>query len=237
MTDLPMWLQWAHFFQPKYGSLNSFIAQHERDLADLRLLETSTHEIVRLPTRATLSSFEQELNAMRVRSAVAHLCALIIQEGLVSRFSFNVYRTSMETWFRQLSSLAMLRNNQTHPLRSIVEFLVCLPVLIGQARIVEELILGPLDEVFGADLTNGINARTRLWNLADAQQKTRLELWGHTVNVHEWKNENKWLGQGDLNDDSMISDDSSAVERTFDLRGTPTVMMLLLDLHRTFSFR
>ncbi|CAF3761406.1 unnamed protein product [Adineta steineri] len=204
MTDLHIWLQWLYFFQPKYGTLKSFIIKHENEFKGLRLLETSTRELFRLPNHTTLDIFERELHAIHIRSAVGHLCALIIQEGLITRFSFNVYRTSMDTWFRHLRSLATLQNDQINPMQCILDFLLYLPVLIGQSRVIEELILGPLDDVFGNDQENTINARTRIWNIATKEQRLKLELWGHIVNIMEWKNENKWLGQEDFEEQSII---------------------------------
>jgi len=213
MTDLHTWLQWPYFFQPKYGSLKSFIAKHEQRFKDLRLLETSTRELFRLPIDATLATFEHELNEMHIRSAVGHLCALIIQEGLVTRFSFNVYRTSMDVWFHHLRSSTTLQNDHVNPMQYILDFLMYLPVLIGQSRIIEELVLRPLDDVFGKDRENGINARTRIWNLADPKQKIKLELWGHTANVIEWKNENKWLGHEDSEEKSVIKSKNDFIEK------------------------
>lgn len=194
MIDIHIWLNWSYFFQPKYGTLKSFIIRHEQKFKDLRLLETLNQELFRLPLEATLNTFENELNSMHIRSAIAHLCTLIIQEGLITRFSFNVYRTSMTVWFRHLRSLTTLQNDQVNPMQYILDFLMILPEIIGQSRVVEELVLRPLEEIFGNDRENGMNARTRIWNLADTKQKTKLELWGHLVNVSEWKNENKWLG-------------------------------------------
>jgi hypothetical protein len=213
MTDLHTWLQWPYFFQPKYGSLKSFIAKHEQRFKDLRLLETSSKELFRLPIDATLATFEHELNEMHIRSAVGHLCALIIQEELVTRFSFNVYRMSMDVWFHHLRSLTTLKNDHVNPMQRILDFLMYLPVLIGQSRIIEELVLRPLDDVFGKDRENGINARTRIWNLADPKQKIKLELWGHTINVIEWKNENKWLGHEDSEEKSMIKSKNDFIEK------------------------
>jgi hypothetical protein len=213
MIDLYTWFQWLYFFQPKYGTLKSFITKHENQFKDLRLLETSTRELFRLPIHATLDTFESELRELHICSAVGHLCALIIQEGLVTRFSYNVYRTSMDTWFRYLRSLATLKTDQINPMQCVLDFLMYLPVLIGQSRIVEELILGPLDDVFGNDGENGINARTRIWNMADVRQRTKLELWGHTINIIEWKNENKWLGRDDSEERSIIKSENKLIQK------------------------
>ncbi len=213
MTDLHTWLQWRHFFQPKHGTLKSFIDKNEQKFRDLRLLETSNQELVRLPTNVSLSTFEHELNSMQIRTAVGHLCALIIQGGLVTQFSFNVYRTSMIAWFRHLRSFITLQNDHVDPMQYILEFLMYLPELIGQSRIIEELILRPLDEVFGNDRVNGINTRTRIWNLADTKQKIKLELWGYTVNIIEWQNKNKWLGHEDSEDRTNIQSENGFSQR------------------------
>ena len=110
MYNLYTWLQWAYFFEPKYGNLKLFIEKHKYILHQLLLLETSNNELLRLPIDPTLSSFESELASMHVRSAVGHLCALITCEyGLTSRIPLNIYRTSMRTWFIRLKSLAMIQ--------------------------------------------------------------------------------------------------------------------------------
>jgi hypothetical protein len=214
MTDLYTWFQWVHFFQPKYGALKSFIAKHEqKKLKELRLLETSNKELFRLPIDATLSTFERELNSMHIRTAVGHLCALIIQQGLVTHISFNVYRTSMITWFRRLRSSTTLQNDHIDSMQYILDFLMYLPELIGQSRVIEELILRPLDDVFGNDRVNGINSRARIWNLADSKQKTKLELWGHIVNITEWQNEKKWLGLADLEDKASVTIENKSIQK------------------------
>lgn len=214
MTELHTWFQWSHFFQPKYGTLKSFLTRHEDEFKNLRILETLNQELFRLPLEATLSTFENELKLMRIPSAVGHLCALIIQEGLVTRFSFNVYQTSMITWFHHLRSLTTLQSaEQINPMQHILDFLMILPVHIGQSRIVEELVLRPLDDVFSNDRDDGISARTRIWNLADLKQKSKLELWGHTFNVVEWKNENKWLGREDSEETLIIKSKNEIVQQ------------------------
>jgi hypothetical protein len=213
MVDLHTWLQWLYFFQPKYGSLKSFIAKHGKEFKELRLLETSTRELFRLPIDATVGTFEHKLSSMHMRSAVGHLCALIMQEGLITRFSFNVYRTSMETWFCHLRYLATIESDQINPMQYILDFLMHLPILIGQSRIIEELVLEPLDKVFGDNSENTINARTRIWNLADAQQRMKLELWGHVINVVEWKNEQKWLECEDFEEKSIIKSENEFIQK------------------------
>ncbi|CAF3697074.1 unnamed protein product [Rotaria sordida] len=213
MTNLYTWLQWLNFFQPKYGTLKSFITKHECKFKDLRLLETSTGEVYRLPINASLATFEHELNEMHIRSAVGHLCSLIIEEGLITRFPINVYRTSMDTWFRHLRSLATLQNDHIDPMQHILDFLMYLPILIGQSRIIEELILVPLDKVFGDVSDNAINVRTRLWDLANVQQRIKLELWGHTVNIVEWKNEKKWLGDDEWEETSILKSENEFIQQ------------------------
>ncbi|UJR37109.1 hypothetical protein I4U23_029813 [Adineta vaga] len=198
MIDIPTWFQWLYCFQPKHGTFKSFIHKHQNTFKDLHLLETSTGELYRIPNYTTLDTFERELHALHIRSAVGHLCALIFQEGLITRFSFNVYRTSMGTWFRFLRTLEKVQNDQINPMQCILDFITYLPVLIGQSRIIEELILGPLDDVFGNDCENNINVRIRIWNLANMQQRTKLELFGYMINIVEWKNEEKWLNQVEL---------------------------------------
>ncbi|CAF1642134.1 unnamed protein product, partial [Adineta ricciae] len=200
MTDLHTWLQWSYFFQPKHGTLKTFINKHEDLLKDLHLLETSTGELYRLPDHTTLETFEHELRKFHVRSAVGHLCALILQEGLITHFSFNVYRTSMDTWFRHLRTQVKLQSEQIDPLEYILDFITYLPVLVGQAKIIEELILVPLDNVF--DNVDGTNMRKKLWDLADMQQRTKLELFGHLMDIDEWKNDSKWLDEDESQENS-----------------------------------
>jgi hypothetical protein len=213
MTDLHTWLQWHHFFQPKHGTLKSFIDKHEQKFRELHLLETSNRELFRLPINVNLATFERELKSMQIRTAVGHLCALIIQGGLVTQFSFNIYRTSMIDWFRHLRSFITLQSDHVDPMQYILEFLMYLPELIGQSRIIEELILRPLDDVFGNDRVNEMNARTRIWNLANTKQRIKLELWGYTVNIIEWQNKNKWLGYEDLEDRTNVQSENGFVQR------------------------
>jgi len=204
MIDLPTWLQWSSFFQPKYGPLKSFIDKHVSRLEDLRLLETSNQELFRLPSHTSLATFEDELQNLQIRSAIGHLCALIVQEGLITRFPFNAYRTSMVTWFHQLHSLKLSQNDLNDPLQYVLEFLMYLPGIIGQSRIVNELVLRPLSDVFGNDQIDGLNPRMRIWNLANMKEKIKLELWGHMVDVNEWKNESKWAGLEEIREKSTF---------------------------------
>lgn len=236
MTDLYTWLQWSTFFQPKYGSLSSFIANNEMAFQQLILLETSTHELIRLPSDASLSKFEHELHSMHVRSAVGHLCALIVQEGIVTRFSFNVYRTSMETWFRQLRSLATLHNDRFNAMGHILDFLMSFPSLIGQSRIIEELVVGPLDHVFGDESGMTSNARARLWNAANAKQKSKLELWGYTLNVDEWKNEEKWSGAMDFDETSEMVARTGTVSSKPQQKGELSFFFLIVHIDVCFPF-
>lgn len=209
MIDLYQYFQWLDFFQPKYGPLKSFIHKHKQEFRELRLLETSNRELFRLPSRATLNTFQQELKSVHIRSAVGHLCALIVQEGSVTQISFNVYRTSMISWFRELRSKS---SSQDGSMQCILDFLIYLPKLIGQSRIVEELVIRPLDDVFGNERMDGMNARKRIWNLADAKQRTKLELWGHRVDIPEWQNENKWSGLEELEERSNIRSENIIVQ-------------------------
>ncbi|CAF3623985.1 unnamed protein product [Rotaria sp. Silwood1] len=196
MIDMYTWLQWTYFFEPKYGNLKTFIRKHKYPLQNLLLLETSAHERLRLPADATLKSFEDELHAFHVRSAVGHLCTLINCEyGLTARVPLNVYRTSIRTWFIHLQSSAMIQDNNGEPMKYILEFLTYLPVFIGQARLIQEIILGPLDDVFRRVGINSVSARTRIWNIADERQRNKLEIWGHTLDINEWKNNSKWSGE------------------------------------------
>ena len=196
MIDLPSWLQWSHFFQARHGLFKTFIARKSEEFDRLLLFESSNHELYRLPSDYSLEHFEKELYKGNVRSAVGHLCALIICEYVqVNRLPFTIYRQVMNTWFIRLRSSAELKRDQKKPMEYILEFLGYLPVLIGQSRLVQELILEPLDEVFGSEEeSEAKSARERIWMLARGQQKNKLEMWGYTLDIDEWKNENKWKG-------------------------------------------
>ncbi|CAF0986825.1 unnamed protein product [Adineta steineri] len=191
MIDLSQWLQWQNFFHPKYGRLLSFLTKHEHEFQGILFLETSKSKVIRLPFNTSTQNFEQELSAMNIRAAVGYLCSLIVQEGLVSRLPFTVLRTSIETWFYRLQALAILNHDPYYSSRLILEFLMLLPIFIGQSRVIEELILGPLDLVF----CDESNIRSRLWDVANNNQRMKLEFWGHTINIDEWKNNEKWTGQ------------------------------------------
>ena len=196
MTNLYTYLQWNHFFQLEYGNLKSFIRKHIHSLQDLLVLETSTDELLRLPTDATLKKFENELASLNVRSAVGYLCALIISDYvLITRLPLNIYRTSMHTWFTHLQSLSMIQGNAQEPMRYVLEFLTYLPVSIGRTRVIHEMILGPLDDVFWRNGINVISTRATIWRLADEKQRSKLEIWGHTLDINDWKNNTKWSGQ------------------------------------------
>ena len=124
MFNLYTWLQWPYFFETQYGNLKSFIKKHKYPLKDLLLLETSTHELLRLPINVSLKSFEDDLNSLHVRSAVGHLCGLITCEyGLTTRIPLNVYRTSMRVWFLHLESLSMVPGHNQEPMKYILEVL------------------------------------------------------------------------------------------------------------------
>ncbi len=206
MDDLTTWLQWPHFFQSRYGSLKTFIARKEQELDDLLLLETSHHELFRLPIDASLENFQNELNRGNVRSSVGHLCALIICEYVqVNQLPLTIYRQVMNTWFIRIRSSAELQRDNKEPMQYVLEFLTYLPALIGQSRIVQELVLEPLDEVFGNDEENEVtSARKRIWMLANAKQKSKLEMWGYILDIDEWKNENKWRGINEPQEESDI---------------------------------
>ncbi|CAM4909922.1 unnamed protein product [Rotaria socialis] len=198
MTDLSTWLQWLYFFQPKYGSLKTFITRKKTELDGLLLLETSTHELFRLPIESSLTHFEQELAKMNVRSAVGYLCASIILEYVhVNRLPFSIYRQVMHTWFVLLQSSATFGHEPIEPMEYILEFLTYLPALVGQTLIVQELVLAPLDDVFRTDYKEqkGINNRQKLWLLANGKQKNKLEIWGCALDMKEWKNTSKWMEQ------------------------------------------
>lgn len=198
MTNLYSWLQWTYFFEPKYGNMKSFIRKNMYSLQNLVLLETSSYELLRLPSDATRKSFEDELNALRVRSAVGHLCGLITYEyGLTTRIPLNVYRTSIRTWFIHLQSLSMTSGNSRQPMQYILDFLTYVPILVGQARLIQEIILIPLDDVFRSSVPGTISARKKIWELADEKQRNKLEIWGHSLDIEDWKNNKRWLEPND----------------------------------------
>lgn len=196
MINLYSWLNWTFFFEPKYGNLKSFIRKHKYPLKDLLLIETSAHELLRLPIDASLKNFEDELSSLNVCLAVGQLCSLIICEyGITTRIPLNVYRTSMRTWFIHLKSLSVMHNDNAEPMKYILEFLTYIPILIGQTRFIQEAILGPLDDVFWNSGRYATGVRTQIWELANANQRNKLEIWGHTLDIREWKNDTKWSQQ------------------------------------------
>ena len=195
MMDLFTWLQWSDFFQPRYGSLKTFLIRHEYEFSQLLLLEISNHELLRLPSDFSLANFEKELEKNHIRSAVGHLCALITRDYVqVNRLPINVYRQAVTTWFIRLRSLEKLQLDPFQPMQYVLELLNYLPTLIGQTRIVQDLILDSLDDVFIDEEDKAMNARQTIWKLANEKQKSKLEMWGHTLDIDEWKNENKWKG-------------------------------------------
>ena len=196
MMDLLTWLQWSDFFQPRYGSLKTFLTRYEYEFSQLVLLEISNHELLRLPSDFSLANFEKELEENHIRSAVGHFCALITRDYVqISRLPINVYRQVMITWFTRLRSLAQLQPDPFQPMQYVLEFLNYLPKLIGQTQIVQDLILDSLDDVFIDEEENtAINTRQSIWKLANEKQRDKLEMWGHTLDIDEWKNENKWKG-------------------------------------------
>ncbi|CAF0785186.1 unnamed protein product, partial [Didymodactylos carnosus] len=206
MSDLFTWLQWTHFFQPRYGSLKKFIARKDYELDRLLLLETSNHELLRLPSDSSLENFEKELEKKNICSAIGHLCALITCEYVqVNRLPLTIYRQVMTTWFLRLRTSAQLQPESIEPMQYVLEFLTYLPELIGQTRIVQELVLELLDNVFDNDKENRVmNARQTIWKLANAKQKCKLEMWGYTLDIDEWKNVNKWKGIKELQEESTV---------------------------------
>lgn len=211
MTDLSAWLQWSHFFQSRHGSLKAFIHRKAQEFDRLLLLETSNHELLRLPMDSSPENFEKELQKGNIRSSVGHLCALIITEYVqVNHVPFTIYRQIMHTWFIQLRSMATLQENTIEPMQYVLEFLTYLPSLVGQTRIVQELILEPLDQVFSDDDDDDdeenetINVRQRIWMLADRKQRNQLEMWAYILDVDEWKNENKWKGVQDIEEEQPL---------------------------------
>ena len=85
----------------------------------------------------------------------------------------------------------------------ILDFLTYFPVFIGQARFIQETVLGPLDDVFSEIGVNTVGTRTRIWKLADEKQRNKLEIWGHTLDISDWKNNNKWSGQQNSVEDQV----------------------------------
>lgn len=196
MMNLFTWLQWSHFFQPRHGALKTFLARNDHEFNQLLLLEISDGELLRLPNDFSRQSFEKELEQKNIRSAVGHLCALIACEYVqVNQLPLTIYRQVIKTWLIRLRSAAQLQGNFIDPMNYVLEFLTYLPALIGQTRIVQELVLESLDDVFGnGEESEPINSRQTIWNLANLQQKSKLEMWAHTLGIDEWKNEKKWRG-------------------------------------------
>ncbi|CAF1258977.1 unnamed protein product [Adineta steineri] len=214
MNDLPTWLQWSHFFQSRYGQFKMFIARKQQELDGLLVLETSNHELLRLPIDSSFEQFENELNNGNVSASVGHLCSLIIYEYVqVNRMPLNIYRQVMTTWFIRLRSSAQLQRDQKEPMQYILEFLIYLPTLIGQSRIVQELILDPLDEVFSSNEdSDEFNPRERIWMLADRKQKSKLEAWAYLLDIDEWKNENKWRALEEIQEEIDIQQPNHEIQ-------------------------
>ncbi|CAF2946901.1 unnamed protein product, partial [Rotaria sp. Silwood2] len=206
MFDLTTWLQWSNYFQFKYDTLKLFIARKEQEFDRLLLLETSNHELLRLPIDSSFDLFEKELYSGNIRLSVGHLCALIICEYVkVNQLPMIIYRQVISTWLTRLRSSAELNENSIEPMRYVLEFLTYLPILIGQQRIVQELLLEPIDEIFVNNEDDQIfNTRQRIWKLANAKQKSKLEVWGHLLDIDEWKNENKWKGINEPQEEPII---------------------------------
>ncbi|UJR16805.1 hypothetical protein I4U23_003704 [Adineta vaga] len=213
MDDLSTWLQWSDFFQSRYGSLKAFIARKKEELDCLLLLETSNHELLRLPIDSSLDKFVEELEKRNIRSSVGHLCSIIMCEYVqVNQLPKTIYQQVMKTWFIDLRSSAQLERDRKEPMQYIMEFMTYLPGLIGQSRIVQELILDPLDEVFGEN--EEMNARERIWLLAHGKQKSKLEKFGYILDIDEWKNENKWKGIEELEEEVNIQSIQTSISRT-----------------------
>ncbi|CAF4763437.1 unnamed protein product, partial [Rotaria sp. Silwood2] len=113
-----------------------------------------------------------------IRLSVGHLCALIICEYVkVNQLPMIIYRQVINTWLIRLRSSAELNENSIEPMRYVLEFLTYLPILIGEQRIVQELLLEPIDEIFVNNEDDQIfNTRQRIWKLANAKQKSKLEV-------------------------------------------------------------
>ena len=198
MSDLSTWLQWPNYFQTKYGPLKSFIARKEDKLCHLLLLETSDHELLRLPTDSSFALFEKELLEGNIRMSVGLLCSLIVSEyQTVNRLPMNIYKQVISNWLIRMRSSAQLAPTRVEPMRYVLTFLTYLPILIGRSAIVEELLLETIDEEYASNCDQDgetLEPRRRIWELANRQQRNKLEVWGHLLDIDEWKRENKWNG-------------------------------------------
>jgi hypothetical protein len=186
----------------RYGPLKTFIARKQQELDRLLLLETSNHELLRLPKDPSFDNFQKELYSGNIRSSVGHLCALTICEYVtINHFPVTMYKQVITTWLVRIRSAYELNPNGIEPMRYILEFLTYLPVLIGQSRIIHDVLLESIDRIFDNDEEN---LRQRIWILANAKQRSKLETWGHLLDIDEWKNENKWKGIDEPQEEPMI---------------------------------
>jgi hypothetical protein len=206
MFDLSTWLQWPNYFQAKYGPLKMFLARKVDTFARLLLLETSDHELLRLPIDSSFDLFEKELNAGNIRISVGHLCALIVCEYVtVNQLPMYIYKQVISNWLIRMRSSAELNPNSHEPTRCILEFLTYLPILIGQSRIVQELLLESIDEIYANNDDDQVwDVRRRIWRLGNHHQRSKLEVWGHLLDIDEWKKENKWKGIEEPQEDPVI---------------------------------
>ncbi len=217
MTDLLTWLQWTNYFQLRYGPLKTFIARKQQELDGLLLLETSNHELLRLPNHPSFENFEEELYSGNIRSSVGHLCALIICEYItINHFPITIYTQVMKTWLVRIRSAYELNSNGIEPMRYVLEFLTYLPVLIGQSRIVQDLLLDSIERIFDNDEEN---LQQRIWTLANAKQRNKLEVWGHLLDIDEWKNENKWKKIDEIQEEPIIQFNFEQFKQQTEIQG------------------
>ena len=206
MFDLLTWLQWPTNFQTRHGTLKSFITRKEDKFTGLFLLETSDHELLRLPVDSSFDRFEKELLEGNIRISVGHLCALIVYEYVtVNRLPMFIYKQTVSKWLIRMRSSAELNPVNSEPMIYVLEFLTYLPILIGQSRIVAELLLDTIDEVYVDDHGEEIiQPRKRIWELANIHQRNKLEVWGHLLDIDEWKRENKWKGLDEFQEEPNL---------------------------------
>ncbi|CAF2724923.1 unnamed protein product [Rotaria sp. Silwood2] len=92
------------------------------------------------------------------------------------------------------------------------------------------MFLEPFDRIFQAECQTERNPRASLWSYADRTQRMKLEYWGYLLEINEWKNERKWSGDNDEDDDqkamenvqkpSVISKrDETTIAIAFPLKG------------------
>ena len=191
MIDLSSWLQWKNFFQSEHGPLTSFINRKSNELSRLILLETANNELLRLPDSSSLDQFEKELHLKNIRLSVGHLCSLIVCEySQINELPVMIFKKIMKNWLITLRSSNELDQQSVDPAVYILKFLTYLPILIGRGQIVQALSIELIDEIFDQ---SHYNIRTRIWELANEYERSKLEIWGHFLSVNEWKNPTKWL--------------------------------------------